>query len=93
MRGHQVQSPQAPEKRQTGNFEVPTALNRKLITEYKLNEKWAGTTKAKKLAKQAIRAKLTDFERFKVVTLKRNLGRTLRKWITEKRKTLISKKK
>ena len=54
-----------------------------------MNEKWAGTEKAKRHARQQKRAQLSDFERFKVVTLRRKLGSTLRKWVNEKKKALI----
>jgi len=60
---------------------------KKIIEEFKLNEKWAGSEKAKKHARQEKRAQLTDFERFKVVTLRRQVGKHLRKWVNEQRKT------
>lgn len=50
-----------------------------MCEEFKLNERWAGTEKAKRQARQARRSQLTDFERFKVVTLRRQLGSALRK--------------
>ena len=52
-----------------------------------MNERWTGTEKAKRLARHERRAQLTDFERFKVVTLKRKLGSAVRKIRLAQRKT------
>lgn len=54
-----------------------------------MTEKWAGTEKAKRFARQQRRLALTDFERFKVVTLRRKLGASLRKWVNTKKQNLI----
>ena len=56
-----------------------SSVLKKLCEEFKLNERWAATEKAKRHSKQVRRAELTDFERFKVVTLRRQLGSALRK--------------
>ena len=63
------------------------------IKEYKLQEKFANSGLGKKIQKQTRRAALTDFERFKVKTLKKELGKKLRTHINKNRKALIAKAK
>jgi large subunit ribosomal protein L14e len=49
-----------------------TGTLKKAATEQKLNEKWAATSIAKKIAVRAKRASLTDFDRFKVMISRKN---------------------
>ena len=51
---------------------------RKLATAFKLGEKWAATSIAKKNALRAKRASLTDFDRFKVMINRKNRSFKLR---------------
>ena len=53
-------------------------LSRKLATEFKLNEKWAATSQAKKFALRARRASLNDLDRFKVMINRKNRAFKLR---------------
>ena len=52
--------------------------NRKAAVEYKLNEKWDGSSAAKKIAVRAKRANLNDFDRFKVMINRKNRSFKLR---------------
>ena len=65
----------------------------KKIKEYKLDEKFSHSGLGKKIQKQKRRAELTDFDRFKVKTLKKELGKKLRTYINKNRKGLIAKAK
>lgn len=49
-------------------------LNRKVVDEAKVNESFAKTPLGKKLHKASIRKNLTDFDRFKVMLLKKKVG-------------------
>ena len=48
-------------------------FNRKSIKKYDLEKKWNDTTFAKKLANKAKKANLNDFERFRVMVLKKRV--------------------
>ena len=52
--------------------------NRKAAEAQKLNEKWAATSIAKKIALRAKRASLNDFDRFKVMINRKNRSFKLR---------------
>ena len=64
-------------------FRVPVLKNqrsgfvRKAIQKFKLQEKWGQTGAAKKLVAKAKRASLGDFDRFKVMLLKKRLNKTV----------------
>lgn len=58
------------------------------IAEFKLVERFEKTGLGQKIKKQDRRAKLTDFERFKVYSLKRQLGRAVRTQVNKSRKAL-----
>jgi large subunit ribosomal protein L14e len=66
---------------------------KKLCDAFKLNERWSQTEKAKRLARQQKRAQLGDFDRFKVVTLKRQLGKAVRTHLKGKTTKAAPKKK
>ncbi|EGR27465.1 ribosomal protein, putative [Ichthyophthirius multifiliis] len=53
-----------------------TTVLRKKIQKFDLNKKYAETAFAKRQAVKAKRASLTDFDRFKVMVLKKRLART-----------------
>lgn len=59
-------------------FTAPTRVVRKAWTDAKLNEKWAESQWAQKLANKEKRAQMTDFDRFKLsaARVKRNRART-----------------
>lgn len=59
-------------------FTAPTRVVRKAWTEAKLNEKWADSQWAQKLANKEKRAQMTDYDRFKLTSarVKRNRART-----------------
>ena len=59
------------------------------INAYDLTKKWGQTGFAKKIAKQERRAELTDFERFQVMVLKRQVGKSMRKWLKTQRKSIL----
>merc|ERR1712113_414916 len=61
----------------------------KAVEEFKLNEKWAATPTAKKLAMRETRVNLTDWERFKVMRNRKRRSYTVRKLVSK----AISKKK
>merc|ERR1712060_891523 len=54
-----------------------------------LTQKWGQTGFAKKIARQERRAELTDFERFQVMVLKRQVGKSMRKWLKTQRKSIL----
>ena len=60
----------------------------KLVAAFKVTERFEKTGLGQKIKKQDRRAKLTDFERFKVYTLKRQLGRAVRTQVNKSRKAL-----
>jgi len=53
-------------------------LLRKKIQKFDLNKKWGETSYGKKLAAKKTRANLNDFDRFKVMILKKRLNRAIR---------------
>ncbi|GBP66454.1 60S ribosomal protein L14 [Eumeta japonica] len=59
-------------------FTAPTRVVRKAWTNAELNEKWADSQWAKKLANKEKRAQMTDYDRFKLTSarVKRNRART-----------------
>ncbi|XP_063535259.1 large ribosomal subunit protein eL14 [Cydia strobilella] len=59
-------------------FTAPTRVVRKAWTDAKLNEKWAESQWAQKLANKEKRAAMTDYDRFKLTSarVKRNRART-----------------
>ena len=59
-------------------FTAPTRVVRKAWTDAKLNEKWAESQWAQKLANKEKRAEMTDYDRFKLTSarVKRNRART-----------------
>lgn len=59
------------------------------ITAFGLEEKFGQTGFAKKLANQQKRASLTDFERFQVMCLKRQVGKSVRKWLKAEKKRIL----
>ncbi|KAI5645464.1 ribosomal protein l14 domain-containing protein [Phthorimaea operculella] len=60
-------------------FTAPTRVVRKAWTDAKLNEKWAESQWATKLANKEKRAQMTDYDRFKLTSarVKRNRARTV----------------
>ncbi|XP_026316820.1 60S ribosomal protein L14 [Hyposmocoma kahamanoa] len=59
-------------------FTAPTRVVRRAWTEAKLNEKWAESQWAQKLANKEKRAQMTDYDRFKLTSarVKRNRSRS-----------------
>lgn len=59
-------------------FTAPTRVVRKAWTDAKLNEKWAESQWAQKLANKEKRGQMTDYDRFKLTSarVKRNRART-----------------
>jgi len=55
-----------------------TGLLRKKIAKFNLNKQWSETSYGKKLAAKKTRANLNDFDRFKVMILKKRLNRAIR---------------
>jgi len=51
---------------------------RKKIQKFDLNKKWGETSYGKKLVAKKTRANLNDFDRFKVMILKKRLNRAIR---------------
>jgi len=60
---------------------------------YKLGDKFGQSGLGKKIHKQERRAALTDFERFKVQTLKKKLSKVVRTHVNKNRKALVAKAK
>lgn len=58
------------------------------IGAFKLVERFEKTGLGQKIKKQDRRSKLTDFERFQVYSLKRQLGRAVRTQVNKSRKSL-----
>ena len=52
---------------------VKNTVLAKAIADFKLQDKWNNSSWAKKISKQAKRATLSDFDRFKVMTLKQKV--------------------
>ena len=55
-----------------------------------LLKKWQSSGLGKRIFKQNRRRELSDFDRFKVMLLKRNLSRAIRKHVNKNRKKLVS---
>jgi len=72
--------------------EKQTSLQKK-ITDFKLAERFNTTGLGKRIQKQKRRLDLTDFERFKVIVLKKKLGKLVRTHVNKNRKALIAKAK
>ena len=68
-----------------------TGLLKKAIAKADLNKKWAATALGKKLAAKAKRASLTDFDRFKVMVLKKQLSHKLAHQVKTLRKGAAKK--
>jgi large subunit ribosomal protein L14e len=64
---------------------------KKLIEKSNLLEKFSQTSRGRKIQKQAKRAALNDFERFKVLVLKRKLGKQVRTCLKKTQKSLGKK--
>ncbi|VIO95814.1 60S ribosomal protein L14, putative [Brugia malayi] len=60
---------------------------KKAFDEAKISEKWAETLWAQKLAKKEIKAKMTDFDRFKLMRAKQLRNRLVRLQLAKLRKT------
>ena len=58
---------------------VRYATLKKAWAEAKIDEKWANSSRAKKMAAKKRRANLTDFERFQVMLLRKQRSQTLRR--------------
>ena len=58
------------------------------VSAFKVTDRFRETGLGKKIAKQERRAKLTDFERFKAFTLKKQLGKAVRTQVNKSRKTI-----
>merc|ERR1712032_272905 len=83
-----------PVKRVTlTQFLIPTVTRNmrrgRLADAINLTQKWGQTGFAKKIARQERRAELTDFERFQVMVLKRQVGKSMRKWLKTQRKSIL----
>lgn len=62
----------------------------KKIKEFKLVERFNATSLGKRIQKQNRRANLTDFERFKVMCLKKQLGKALRTKVNANRAKIVA---
>ncbi|EJD74385.1 60S ribosomal protein L14, variant [Loa loa] len=58
----------------------------------KISEKWTETSWAQKLAKKEIKAKMTDFDRFKLMRAKQLRNRLVRLQVAKLRKTKKAEK-
>ncbi|KAL3997294.1 Ribosomal protein L14 family protein [Acanthocheilonema viteae] len=65
---------------------------KKAFDEAKISEKWAETLWAQKLAKKAIKAKMTDFDRFKLMRAKQLRNRLVRLQMAKLSKARKAKK-
>jgi len=59
--------------------EVRTSTLKEVLTKFDLQKQWNETSTAKKIAIRARRARLTDFERFRSMVLRRRLAHGLKK--------------
>jgi large subunit ribosomal protein L14e len=75
-----------------GKAEKQSSLQKK-ITDFKLTERFNATGLGKRIQKQKRRLELTDFERFKVMTLKKKLGKLVRTHVNKNRKAIVGKAK
>ena len=60
------------------SYDLIFSICRKAAEAYKLSEKWAASSIAKKIALRAKRASLSDFDRFKVMINRKNRSFKLR---------------
>ncbi|OZC05154.1 ribosomal protein L14 [Onchocerca flexuosa] len=65
---------------------------KKSFDEAKVSEKWAETLWAQKLAKKEIKAKMTDFDRFKLMRAKQLRNRLVRLQVAKLRKSRKAEK-
>lgn len=82
-------------KFKVGNFNKAdrrSDLKRK-IEEFDLVKRFNSCGVGKKIVKQEKRAALTDFDRFKVMVLKRKLSKAVRTYVNKNRKSILSKTK
>ena len=66
---------------------------KKKIEEFDLLNRFNGSGVGKRIVKQQKRAALTDFDRFKVMVLKRRLSKAVRTYVNKNRKAILSKAK
>ena len=65
----------------------------KKIEAFDLLNRFNGSGVGKRIAKQQKRAALTDFDRFKVMVLKRKLAKSVRTYVNKNRKAILNKAK
>jgi hypothetical protein len=78
---------------QTKNANHSSYLIRKKIIDAKIVERYESSGLGKRIQKQKRRATLTDFDRFKVATLKKKLGKAIRTHLNKNRKAILAKAK
>ena len=66
---------------------------KKKIEDFDLLNRFNGSGIGKRIVKQQKRAALTDFDRFKVMVLKRKLAKSVRTYVNKNRKAILSKAK
>jgi large subunit ribosomal protein L14e len=66
---------------------------KKKIEEFDLLNRFNSSGVGKRIVKQQKRAALTDFDRFKVMVLKRRLSKAVRTYVNKNRKAILSKAK
>ena len=66
---------------------------KKKIEDFDLLNRFNGSGVGKRIVKQQKRAALTDFDRFKVMVLKRRLSKAVRTYVNKNRKAILSKAK
>jgi len=66
---------------------------KKKIEEFDLLNRFNNCGIGKRIVKQQKRANLTDFDRFKVLILKRKLAKSVRTYVNKNRKAILSKAK
>jgi len=78
-----------------GNFHKSDKRSelKKKIEEFDLLKRFSSCGVGKRIAKQHKRAALTDFDRFKVMVLKRRLSKAVRTYVNKNRKSILSKAK
>ncbi|MFH4974422.1 hypothetical protein AB6A40_001131 [Gnathostoma spinigerum] len=70
-----------------------TKLVREAYDEAKINEQWEKTPWAKSIARKALKAKMTDFDRFKLMKAKQTRNRIIRNELGRVRKAVRLAKK
>lgn len=58
-------------------FTAPTRIVKKALEDFKFKEKWSQTLWAERAKAKRLRSNLTDFERFKIRTVKRSKNRMI----------------